>query len=182
MTATSSTPSKHYSAKEQRNIARLKEYVRIVHNDHGIQAFPRFFSPNFQNPDAKAILGDDGIDAKAKSHVQSSQHLHELLVQAFPDMRTTLLDITADGDKVWAWMKFEGTHTGEWKMPPNGDDNGSRSIIAPTNQPFSFNKMGIMTFEKETGLIVSHSAVTDFPEKIGRLQNAVAAKVVGDDQ
>ena len=177
MTATTSSTARQYSAIEQRNIAQLKEYVRVVHNAHDIQAFPRFFSPDFQNPDMKVVIGEDAVNDKTKNHVQSSQEMHEMLSQAFPDLHTTLLDITADGNKVCALMRFEGTHTGELKKPMNGGD----SSIPPTNQKISFNKMGIMTFEEDSGLIVGHSAVTDFPATMEQLKAAAAVKVIDEN-
>jgi steroid delta-isomerase-like uncharacterized protein len=42
-------------------------------------------------------------------------------VEAFPDLRLTIQDITAEGDTVAARVAFHGTHRGEFQgLPPTG--------------------------------------------------------------
>lgn len=44
-----------------------------------------------------------------------------MMHEAFPDLRVTVEDLTADGDKVWARLRFQGTNTGPFMgQPPTG--------------------------------------------------------------
>lgn len=44
-----------------------------------------------------------------------------MLHTAFPDVRATIEEMSADGDKLWARVTFHGTHTGDLLgMPPTG--------------------------------------------------------------
>ena len=41
--------------------------------------------------------------------------------KGFPDFHETIRDIIAEGDKVWVFFDFTGTHAGEWMwLPPTG--------------------------------------------------------------
>ena len=42
-------------------------------------------------------------------------------LKGFPDLKVTIEDIIAEGDKVWTCVKIAGTHTGEWRgITPTG--------------------------------------------------------------
>lgn len=44
-----------------------------------------------------------------------------MLHEAFPDLRATVEDLTTEGDKVWARVRFRGTNTGPFLgQPPTG--------------------------------------------------------------
>ena len=51
--------------------------------------------------------------------------------KGFPDYHETVEDITAEGDRVWVRMKYEGTHTGEYRG------------IAPTGKKFTMTAFSI---------------------------------------
>ena len=41
--------------------------------------------------------------------------------KGFPDFHETIRDIIAEGEKVWVFFEFTGTHTGEWMgLAPTG--------------------------------------------------------------
>ena len=46
----------------------------------------------------------------------------KLFYKGFPDWDETILDIAAEGDKVWVYIKGTGTHTGEfWGITPTNE-------------------------------------------------------------
>lgn len=55
----------------------------------------------------------------------SFKKLFELAFEGFPDWHEEIVDMIAEGDFVWVWVKATGTHTGEWNifgvtLPPTG--------------------------------------------------------------
>jgi len=52
-------------------------------------------------------------------------------IKSFPDLRVTIEDIVAEGDKVWVLLKETATHTGEYRG------------FAPTGKKLSYMVVGI---------------------------------------
>lgn len=77
------------------NKALIRRYVEEVYNAHNLDIIDDF---------ARDV--EDGVD-----------HLRQFF-NAFPDSRTTVLDLIAEGDKVMARLKVEGTHEGPFAGQP----------------------------------------------------------------
>lgn len=67
---------------------------------------------------------------------------------AFPDSKTTVLNMVAEGDKVMVHSRYTGTNTGEFMGMP------------ATNKPVSIEQVDIIRFDA-TGKGVEHWAVID---------------------
>jgi steroid delta-isomerase-like uncharacterized protein len=77
---------------------------------------------------------------------ESNQFLGQYL-NAFPDVKATVEDLMADGDKVVARVSYRGTHQGAFRgIPPTGKQ------IAVT---------GINIFRIANGKLVEHWGLTD---------------------
>ena len=90
--------------------------------------------------DAPVQVGTDGIKAQAI-----------LLRTAIPDLRVTLEDQVAEGDRVASRWTGSGTNSGELRFPGR--------IVAPTGRSISFGEMRIDRFEN--GLIVESWFIPD---------------------
>ncbi len=77
-----------------------------------------------------------------------------VLLAAFPDLRITLEDLIAEGDKVVTRVRCQGTYQGRWQGP------GGLQEIAPTGQPATFGAMRI--YRIAGGKVVEHWGETDF--------------------
>ena len=83
---------------------------------------------NTRNLDLFNELVDPGyVD---RTHMQEGiedfRKLFELAFTAFPDWHEEIVDIIAEGDRVWVCVNATGTHTGEWSyfgvnLPPTGN-------------------------------------------------------------
>ena len=63
------------------------------------------------------------------------KNLFRAFISAYPDMKITVEDTVAEGDKIAARCRVTGTHTGEGLG------------VAPTNQPLEFTGMTIVRIE-----------------------------------
>lgn len=136
---------------QEANKARMREFVQVVQSDRNVEAADRFFAPDFVNPDVLEILStgrDEDKTRKFSDDREGDKALHRKMFQAFPDIKVTILDMAADGDKVWTFKQFEGTHKGAWLDIP------------PTGRKVSFLVIDIMTFRD--GMIIDHQEVSEF--------------------
>jgi predicted ester cyclase len=92
------------------NKERVQTLIDQVFNQGRTDRLPEFFS--------------GGTQAEAAG-------LHELLTQAFPDLRVRIDDLIAEDDKVVARLTFEGTHQGPFRD------------FEPTGRPVSFGAIRI---------------------------------------
>ena len=54
--------------------------------------------------------------------LESFKQSETTFFKGFPDVHVTIEDMTAEGDRVWVHLKYEGTHTGEYRgIPPTGN-------------------------------------------------------------
>ena len=73
-----------------------------------------------------SLLSDNPVDHSAMppGFPTGKAGLKKFIVEfrtGFPDMKSTIEDITAEGDKVWAYSVMTGTNTGEFMgMKPTG--------------------------------------------------------------
>ena len=92
-----------FEALNEQNLALLDELVAPDYVDHTIQ-----------------IKGLEGL----KRYIP-------MLPKAFPDLRETIEDIIAEGDKVWIHFKVTGTHRGVYRE------------LAPTGKKFTIRAVSI---------------------------------------
>ena len=94
------------------NKALIRRLVEEIQNQHNVDAFDAFFAPSFVNYDIVAGLPDT---------LEGSKQLHRMLFAAFPDLKMTIHDQAAEGDKVWTRKTATGTHQGElFGIPATG--------------------------------------------------------------
>lgn len=74
--------------------------------------------------------------------------LHRSFVSALPDLHVTIEESVSKGDKIWARIRINGTHTGEGLG------------VAPTNQPVEFT--GMLIVREEDGKIAEAWNEIDF--------------------
>lgn len=86
------------------NKAFVRRFVEEVQNQHNLDAFDTFFAPSFVNYDP--LPGLPGT-------LEGAKQLHRMLFAAFPDLKMTIHDQAAEGDKVWTRKTATGTHQGE---------------------------------------------------------------------
>jgi len=64
------------------------------------------------------------------------------LWKAFPDWHETILDMVAEGDKVWLFGEVTATHTGELRVPFLPQIN-RKVRVAPTGKKIKFTYIGM---------------------------------------
>jgi len=91
----------------------LDEYITEVWDSANIGAIRRFLSPSFQrhvSPVLPSLDVEDQIDRITGFR------------EAFPDVRLTVQEVTAEDDRVAFRSVFRGTHLGEFAgIPPTGN-------------------------------------------------------------
>jgi steroid delta-isomerase-like uncharacterized protein len=81
-----------------------------------------------------------------------------MIFTAFPDVRATIHDQTAEGDKVWTRKTFHGTHLGPFMGVP------------PTGRKIAVDVMDV--FRIEDGKLAEHWGISDM---LGLMQQIGAA-------
>ena len=94
------------------NKALIRRLVEEVQTQHTVDALVEFLAPSFVNYDP--LPGLPGT-------LEGAKQLHRMLFAAFPDLKMTIQDQAAEGDKVWTRKIASGTHQGELLgIPPTG--------------------------------------------------------------
>jgi predicted ester cyclase len=94
------------------NKTLIRQFVEAVQNQHNVEAFDEFFAPSFINYDP--LPGLPGT-------LEGAKQLHRMLFAAFPDLKMTIHNQAAEGDKVWTRKTGSGTHQGElFGIPATG--------------------------------------------------------------
>lgn len=102
---------------EEENVDLIQRWVELG-NTWELPAeaakMKEYFTPDFKDHVGNRDF-QGGIDSWMESEVG--------VQKAFPDMKSTLVDIIAKGDRVWARIKTKGRHTGEFLgIPPIGKE------------------------------------------------------------
>jgi predicted ester cyclase len=105
---------------------------------------------NGERPDRLPEFWADATRAEA-------EQLHSVLTGAFPDLRITVEDTVAGGDKVAARMTFRGTHRGPFRG------------LEPTGRPVEFSSIRI--YRIEGGQVVQTWAEVDALGLLGQLRD-----------
>jgi predicted ester cyclase len=104
---------------QARNKALALRVFTEIFNQGKFQVAQEIYAPDFRN---------HGLHRAADLKVdQDAVHAEK---QAFPDLRMTVLDVMAEGDKVAVMWLFKGTHTGPGYggLPPTGTPVEVRGI------------------------------------------------------
>lgn len=117
------------------NKALVQRFFEEVINQRNLAALDQFAHPGGVNHTVPPGMPQE-----------SNQFLGQYL-NAFPDVKATVEDLMADGDKVVARVSYRGTHQGAFRgIPPTGKQ------IAVT---------GINIFRIANGKLVEHWGLTD---------------------
>ena len=145
---------------QEANKARMREFVQVVQNEQDMDAFDGFFAKDFVNPDIARVLatGEGGVEG-FEDHVEGDKMIHRMLFKAFPDLVVTILDMAAEGEKVWTMKRFQGTHLGPWMD------------VEATGRSMCFEVVDVMRMRE--GLIVDHQMVSTFESMVDRLRRGV---------
>ena len=117
------------------NKALVQRFFEEVINQRNVAALDQFVSPNAVNH-----IVPSGLP-------QEPNQFLTLHLNAFPDVKATVEDLLADGDKVVALVSYHGTHQGAFRS------------ISPTGKPITV--MGINIFRIVTGKMVEHWGLAD---------------------
>jgi predicted ester cyclase len=120
---------------ENKNI--IRNAIETV-NRNDLSAIDDFLAPDFF--DHTNQWGREGV-----------REFYPRAFEAVPDYHRTILDIIAEGDKVWVFTETTGIHTGEWNI--------LGVTLPPTDNKLSFK--GINVYRIVDGKIKETWSVTD---------------------
>ena len=107
------------STEENKAIAR--RWFEESGNRHNVAIVDELFTPDYVNHALGAAPGG-GREAE--------KHLIEGMLTAFPDMRFTIEDMVAEGDKVVVRYTIQGTHQGAFMgLPATGKAFTTTAIV-----------------------------------------------------
>lgn len=121
----------------QENKALVRRFVEEVQNQHNLAALDVLYSPDF--------VDHSGITNPPNR--EGSKQFFTVLFAAFPDMRFTIRQQLAEGDKVMTHKTFQGTHQGPFMGIP------------ATGKQVAFDVIDIFTVAN--GNLTDHWAVAD---------------------
>lgn len=121
----------------EENKALVRRFVNEVQSDHKLELIDELFSPAFV----------DHYAGSTPPYREGTKRFLGMIFTAFPDVRATIHEQTADGDKVWTRKTFHGTHSGPFMGTP------------ATGRPIAVEVMDI--FRIENGRIAEHWGVSD---------------------
>src|SRR5437868_6186043 len=128
------------------NKALVQRFFEEVINQKNLAALDQFVSPTAVNHTVPSGLP------------QKPSQLLSLHLNAFPDLKATVEDLLADGDKVIAMVSYRGTHQGAFRS------------ISPTGKPITV--VGINIFRIVNGKMEEHLGLADrlsAPRPLGAL-------------
>jgi steroid delta-isomerase-like uncharacterized protein len=121
---------------QERNKALVCRFVEEVQNRHNLAALDELFSPD--------LIDHSGL---ANPGLEGTRAFFTMMFLAFPDMRFTIQQQMAEGDRVMTHKRFHGTHLGPFMGIP------------ATGKEVAFDNIDIMAVRD--GKIVEHWAVAD---------------------
>lgn len=136
----------------QENKALVRRFVEEVQNQHNLAALDVLYSPDF--------VDHSGITNPPNR--EGSKQFFTVLFAAFPDMRFTIRQQLAEGDKVMTHKTFQGTHQGPFMGIP------------ATGKQVAFDVIDIFTVAN--GNLTDHWAVADL---LGLMQQLGAVPTPG---
>jgi steroid delta-isomerase-like uncharacterized protein len=130
------------------NKALVRRFVEEVQGQHDVALIDQLFSADFIDHYAGA----------SPPYRESAKRFFTMIFTAFPDVRATIHDQTAEGDKVWTRKTFHGTHLGPFMGVP------------PTGRKIAVDVMDV--FRIEDGKLAEHWGISDM---LGLMQQIGAA-------
>ena len=121
----------------QENKALVRRFVEEVQNHHNLAALDELLSPDFI----------DHSGTTNPPNLASTKGFFTMMFAAFPDMRFTIRQQLAEGDKVMTHKTFQGTHQGPFMGIP------------ATGKQVAFDVIDILTVAD--GKITEHWTVGD---------------------
>ena len=95
----------------EQNKSIVRKYAELT-NARDLDAAFAHFSPSFV---------DHAVRPGMPPGIEGTRLFFNMMFTAFPDLRATIQDIIAEGDKVVARVSWRGTHTGDFQgLPPTG--------------------------------------------------------------
>lgn len=126
-----------------RTLTVIHEVFAAFHA-HDLARFRALLADDVVMPDAtgvgSAVVGPDAVVAAVS-----------VMADAFPDLRVTVKNALADGERGAAEVLREGTHTGPLRLPVG--------VVPPTGR--SLRLPECVTFVVRDGLVTSMTAYTD---------------------
>src|SRR5690554_732821 len=99
------------------------------------------------------VVSEDYTNAQGGKGIEAFKQGIEAVIKAFPDAKWTLLEVIAEGNKVFVKQQVQGTHKGVFQN------------ILPTNKFISND--GMVIYELANGKIINYQILTD---RLGFLQ------------
>jgi len=134
----------NFTITTEQNKALVRRLVDELQNQHDLSAIDRYAAPTFV--DHTAVPGTPSNRDGAKAFFKS-------FFEGVPDLRAEIRDQAAEGNKVFTYKTFRGTHTGTFMGIP------------ATGKEFSVDLIDILTVSG--GQITEHRVVMD---QLGLLQ------------
>jgi steroid delta-isomerase-like uncharacterized protein len=121
----------------EENKAVVRRFVEEMQNQHNLDLIDELFSPDFIDYSGRA----------KPPTIEGLKPFFAYMFSVFPDMRFTISQQLAEGDRVMTLKTFYGTHQGEFMGIP------------PTGKQVAFDNIDIFTVID--GKITEHWAVGD---------------------
>ncbi len=100
---------------EEENKARHRRVIEEVFNQGDLSVVPELFAENYVSH------GPTGADSDEAKGLEGFRRLVMSLRSAAPDLRATIEDIIAEGDRTVLRIVWRGTHKGMFNgIPPTG--------------------------------------------------------------
>jgi predicted ester cyclase len=115
----------------------LRKFWNEVWNERRIEASAAYLTDD-------VVLHVSGLDIQGRSHLDAT--LPSMWFDPFPDLRITIDQQVAEGDRVAEALTFTGTHSGTDFHPGLFRSRGLPPIPA-RGAPFEFTQMSICRFE-----------------------------------
>ena len=143
----------------EENKAIIRRLIE-AENKHNVALLDEFIAPDF-------------VDAPNTPFemrgLESYKQFETNVIKGFPDFQETIEDIIAEGDKVWVYFRFTGTHTGEWNL--------FGIPLAPTGKKITWT--GVNIWRIVEGKVVERKSVRDildFLRQLGIIEPTEKAK------
>ena len=97
----------------EQNKALFRKFAEEVFNRGNMSAIDELVAPDF--------VEHEELPPGIQPGLEGLKQMTMMFRSAFPDFKTTIDDMIAEGDKVVVRMTWRGTHKGEFmSMPPSG--------------------------------------------------------------
>jgi len=143
--STALASSAQQSKKEKANIAIFQRSLNEFINEKKPESVDKYFDESYiqHNEEIAEMAKKQGISQR-----ENTKRWFQYMMKAIPDLKAEIEHIMADGDKVFAFVKWSGRHTG-----------GEFLGVPVTNKSIEIRTAEIMRLKD--GRFVEHWDVTD---------------------